>query len=314
MSKFISSMYFAAILSITTLLKPTKRTLLIMRKLLYLFLFVCSIHAAFATGDSLNYLTPQDTVLLDINYRGQKLFNHQLEKGQTLYSLAKFYGLSLEMLYDYNPSIKNKTVHPGAVIVVPIPNKSIMRSLKPGIDRNKLAPIYYQVKKGDTLYGIATRSFRMPVDTMMARNNLSSPSLLKGQKLAVGWMKIEPVDKTWQYPAGPSGKMTIENGKNKSEFLSKGFKRKTYIQKGKAQWNDKDNFSLNGLYCLHATAPKGSVIRIENPITKNVTYAKVVGRVPSNYEKWVVIVVSKDVAKALKAFDPQFFVKVEYFR
>jgi LysM repeat protein len=285
-----------------------------MRKLLYLFFFVCSANVAFATGDSLNYLIPQDTVLLDINYRGQKLFNHQLEKGQTLYSLSKFYGLTLEMLYDYNPSIKNKVVHPGIIIVVPIPNKSIMRSLKLGIDRKKIAPIYYQVKKGDTLYGIATRSFRVSVDTMMARNNLSSHTLILGQKLAVGWIKIAPIDKKWQFPAGPSGKMTIENSKNKSEFLSKGFKRKTYIQTGKAQWNDKDNFSLNGLYCLHTTAPKGSVIRIENTFTKNVTYAKVVGRVPLNYEKWVVIVASKDVAEALNAIDPQFFVKVEHFR
>lgn len=285
-----------------------------MRKLLYLFFFLFSINTTFATGDSLNYLTPQDTVLLDINYRGQKLFNHVLEKGQTLYSLSKFYGLTLEMLYDYNPTLKKKIIHPGATIVVPIPNKSIMRSLKPGMDKSKLAPIYYQVKKGDTLYGIAMRSFRVPVDTMMARNNLSSYNLLLGQKLAVGWMKIDPIDGTWQFPAGPSGKITVENGKNKSEFLSKGFKRKTYVQKGKAQWNDKDNFSLNGLYCLHAKAPKGSVIRIENPITKNVTYAKVVGRVPLNYEQWVVVVVSKDVAKALNAIDPQFFVKVEYFR
>jgi LysM repeat protein len=285
-----------------------------MRKLLYLFFLLCSINIVSATGDSLNYLTPQDTVLLDINYRGQKLFNHELEKGQTLYSLSKFYGLTLEMLYDYNPSIKNKVVHPGATVVVPIPNKSIMRSLKSGTDQKRLAPIYYQVKKGDTLYGIATRSFRVPVDTMMTRNKLSSHTLILGQKLAVGWMKIDPVDKNWQFPAGPSGKVTVENGKNKSTFLSKGFKRKTYIQKGKAQWNDKDNFSLNGLYCLHATAPKGSVIRIENTFTKNATYAKVVGRVPLNYEKWVVIVVSKDVAEALNAIDPQFFVKVEYFR
>lgn len=269
-------------------------------------------YSLFATGDSLNYLTPQDTVLLEINDRGQKLFSHKLEKGQTLYSLSNFYGLSLDMLFDYNPQLKNKTIHPGTNITVPIPNKSILRVLRQGADRKKLAPICYKVKKGDTMYGVAKRAFRMPVETLMKKNDLTSHTLVVGQKLEIGWMKIESVNKNWQYPAGPPTEIRVENKKNKANFLSKSYKGETKIQKGKAQWNDNDNFSLKGLYCLHPYAPTGSVVRIENPHTKNVTYAKVVGKIPLNYEKWVVVVVSKDVAKALKAIDGQFFVSVEY--
>lgn len=283
-----------------------------MRNLFCSIVFIFALHLCYATGDSLQYLTPQDTVLLEINYRGQKLFKHELEKGQTLYSLSKFYGMSLNMLFDYNPTLRNKIIHPGTKIIVPIPNKAIMRTLRPGANMKKLAPIYYQVKKGDTMYGVATRAFRLPVDTLMKKNNLTSHVLTVGQKLHVGWLKIEKIKRDWQYPAGPSAGLMIENIKNKSNFLSKNFKKRMKVSKGKAQWNDKDSFSPKGLYCLHPHAPSGSIVRIENPITKNVAYAKVVGKIPLNYEEWVVIVVSKDVAKALKAIDSQFFVKVEY--
>ncbi len=282
----------------------------------YLYIAILSVFcstASFATGDSLNYLTPQDTVLLEINFRGQKLFQHQLEKGQTLYSMAKFYGLSLDMLFDYNPQLKGKVIHPGQHITVPIPNKSIIRVLKNGMDSSKLVPLCYRVKKGDTMYGVAKRSFRIPVQTLMEKNNLTSHTLTVGQVLNIGWMKTDPINKDWQYPAGPPTEIRVENGKNKADFLSKSYKGETKIEKGKAQWNSNDNFSLKGLYCLHPHAAPGSVIRLENPITKNVAYAKVVGKIPYNYEQWVVVVVSKDVAKALKAIDSQFFIKVEYF-
>lgn len=283
-----------------------------MRNLLIILSFILVNNCLFATGDSLRYLTPQDTVLLEINSRGQKLFSHKLEKGQTLYSLSSFYGLTLDMLFDYNPQLRNKIIHPGTNIIVPIPNKSIIRVLKQGFDPSTLAPVCYKVKKGDTMFGVANRSFRIPVELLMKKNNLTSTTLKVGQKLEIGWMKTESVDKSWQFPAGPPTELSVENKKNKAYFLSKSYKGETSFQKGKAQWNDNDNFSLKGLYCMHSTAPAGSIVRIENPITKNVTYAKVVGKIPLNYEKWVVVVVSKDVAKALKAIDGQFFVSVEY--
>ena len=53
-------------------------------------------------GDSLHYLTPQDSVLLTVDESNQKIIIHRLEKKQTMYSLAKFYGLELIELMYFN--------------------------------------------------------------------------------------------------------------------------------------------------------------------------------------------------------------------
>jgi hypothetical protein len=67
---------------------------------LILLLLSCLIFAHH--GDSLTYLTPQDSVFLSVNESNQKIILHQLEKKQTLYSLAKFYGLEFNEVMYYN--------------------------------------------------------------------------------------------------------------------------------------------------------------------------------------------------------------------
>ncbi len=287
-----------------------------MRKLTTLVLFILITVSAYSINkDSVTYLNALDTVLLEVNYRGQKIHKHQLKQGQTLYSLAKFYGLSLERVYDYNPDLKNETLKIGQEVIVPIPNKSILRNLRQGQEPLKMALVFYKVKKGDTVYRIAKRYFKMEVEDLKQRNVLKSNDLEVGQKLFIGWMKTDPIPSEWQEPIKGMGMDLVdENRRNKAIFLSKTYNKKTTLEKGKAQWDSKDRFGPKGLFCLHKTAPKGSVVRIENPITQNVVYAKVIGTIPMNYDKWVTAVVSKDVAKALKAIDSQFFIEVEFLK
>ncbi len=282
--------------------------------IIFILLFTTIPYIISATGNDKEYLTPQDTVLLEINYRGQKIFKHELAKGQTLYSLSKFYGLTLQKFYEYNPKAEKETPRIGNAYIVPIPNKSIIRKLKPGMDREKLARVCYVVKKGDTMYGVAKRNFRLDVDLLMKNNGMKEPKLIPGQKIHVGWMRTDAIDKDWQYPGGAPGDLLNESKRNKADFLSRNYHRKTIEQRGKVQWDSRDNFSGEGLYCLHNQAAPGTIIRMENSFTGNVAYVKVVGRIPMNYEKWVVAVVSKDVAKALRAIDEQFFVVAEYYK
>ena len=79
------------------------------------------------TGDSLHYLTTKDTIFLSSDYEGQKIFIHTMEPKQTLYSLSKFYGLSLDELYYYNPANEGGKYGIGSEIKIPIPNRSIIR-------------------------------------------------------------------------------------------------------------------------------------------------------------------------------------------
>ena len=145
------------------------------------------------TGDSLYYLTPQDTIFLSIDFYGEKVFDHHLAKGQTLYSLARFYGMQPEELLFYNPQIDPLNISIGDKVKIPIPNRAIVR--KPNRLRNpKTAlPIVHKIKRGETLYRLSKIYYRIPIDTIKSWNNMTSDVLNKDHELYVGWMDVEGI-------------------------------------------------------------------------------------------------------------------------
>ena len=102
----------------------------------------------FATGDSLYYLTAKDTIFLAVDESNEKIFEHQIEKKQTLFSLAKFYGMTIEELTLYNEALKNPVISIGQKIKIPIPNRAIIRYKKKGFYRkNSCSRFLYGTKR-----------------------------------------------------------------------------------------------------------------------------------------------------------------------
>ncbi|MFT5167024.1 MAG: LysM repeat protein [Saprospiraceae bacterium] len=262
------------------------------------------------TGDSIHYLTLKDTILLSIgDYQEMKSY-HYIAPKQTLYSLSRFYGLSLEELLYYNPDLDSKTLSPGQVINIPIPTKSIIRYKIKDFDEKKHIPICYVIKKGDTMYNISKRIFQMPIDTVMARNHLTSFTLSLGQVLQLGWMSIDGIPEAHRkFKGHPIWK--------KSEVL-----RQQYIQeravkrereeRGVAFWQKQSNKDSD-LYALHRYAPINSVVAVTNLMKKRTVYVKVIGRIPESvYGDNVVVIVSSTIANMLGAKDTKFYVEVKY--
>jgi len=82
---------------------------------------------------------------------------HVLKKGETLYSVAKAYGLSPEAIAKAN---------------------AISDPAKLQVGRKLLIPSVHRVAKGETLFGIA-RAYGVTVDALRAANGLSSASIIK---------------------------------------------------------------------------------------------------------------------------------------
>ncbi len=266
----------------------------------------------YATGDSLYYLLPTDSVILSIENYGEKIFTHKIEKKQTLFSLAHFYGLSMQELYYYNPGLKETSVKLHQGIRVPIPNRAIRRYLPDDETAIGYVPVYYQVKKGDTVYGIAKRSFRIPEDTLRQRNNLYSNDLKAGQLLHVGWMNMSGVPEDARQVSG--GPLAKRNFAMKKIYLREANGKKEKEHQGVAFWL-KNSKEESDFYALHRYAPLNSVIAVENPMTKRTVYVKVIGKIPdAAYGYDVVVVVSPLIAKLLGARDPRFFVHVKYHK
>lgn len=100
-----------------------------------------------------------------------------VKKGDTLWSIARAYGLTVEKLKSLNNLTSNNLTIGDSLIVKDSSENSDNSS---SVDNNK----YYIVKKGDSLYSIAKRN-NMTVDELKSLNNLTSNILSIGQKLII---------------------------------------------------------------------------------------------------------------------------------
>ena len=89
---------------------------------------------------------------------------YKVQRGDSLYSIARKYGISVDDIKSVN-NLNNNTISIGQELKIPSNN----------ID-------YYIVQTGDSLYSIAKR-YGISVDYLKRKNNLTSNTLSIGQKL-----------------------------------------------------------------------------------------------------------------------------------
>ncbi len=102
------------------------------------------------------------------------VIRHVVKKGDSVYSIAKMYGVPIDVIYLYNPSSKS-ILRRGDVITIPQESDSIN-------DGSKF--LYYTVKEGDTLADIAsfynTSVEQLLRDNMgVSENNFASGDILR---------------------------------------------------------------------------------------------------------------------------------------
>ena len=264
---------------------------------------------SFYTGDSTYYLLPDDTIFLATGILSQKMHEHRLAPRQTLYSLAQFYGLTLEELYFYNPTLKNANYSIGTVVRIPIPNRAINRYKGKYFEESQYVPVCYVVEKGDNLYHISKRVFKLPIETVKEKNNLESNVLSVGQVLNVGWMSIFGIpDSLRQFKGHPLWKQSYVN---KRKYFHKKVYKKERKRQGPALWI-KGTKDKSTLVVMHRQAREGDIIGVTNPMNNRTVYAKVVGKIPYAYPANIEVIVSPTVAKMLGVLDEKFYAKIQY--
>jgi len=263
-----------------------------------------------------SYKIDQDYLLVAVGPNAQKTINHVLRENQTLYSLSRFYGVSLEDLYYYNPGLQTKALTVNQTISIPVSNRAIVRKFDQSLDRSKHVPLYYVVRQGETVYTISRTYFRMAPELFLRNNQTESSSLAIGDTLFVGWLPIEGITKNQSRRSSVKAFYSKENEPLKNQYAKTAESNTPESEAGIAFWQmsgtakGKTNF-----YVLHRTAKRGSIVKIINPMTGRTLFAKVTGSIPeSSYDPAIKIVVTPSLAKALGALDRKFHVKISYFK
>ncbi len=282
---------------------------------IFVFIFISTnIQAFTAKEDTIiipkRMLNPTDSIEVTIGVNNSKFLNHTVQQGQTLYSIASYYGLDASDLYLHNPSLKN-----GAQLYqnvkIPISASDVKWQKTKKFVKWRMIEVVYTVKPKDTIFKIAKTYFKIPVDSFRVMNNLAAGTLEIGDKIIVGWIDIDGIPekvgvRSWMPP-------TLETPyKSFKEDYIRSKNGNEIEEKGPAVWTTKTQ-SPN-LYALHKTAPVGTIMKVTNPLNHRTIYVKVVGQMQTaGYKYDTILVISPAAAKALGGVNRNFRVNVTYY-
>jgi membrane-bound lytic murein transglycosylase D len=104
---------------------------------------------------------------------------HKVRRGDTLWSIAQKYGMTVEEICQANSITANTRIYPGQSLDIPT-SQTTSASVLPGSEF-----VTYVVKAGDTLWDIA-KSFNTTINQIMRDNDVRNSSrLMPGQELRI---------------------------------------------------------------------------------------------------------------------------------
>jgi LysM repeat protein len=289
-------------------------------------LFATLTSAQKATGNPKSYLSTKDSVFLTMSSEKGKVFDHHIAAQQTLYSISKFYGISLAELYQLNPTLKKEdAIAIGQSVKVTIPNRAIKRYKKKGFNAKEHCKVFYVAQKGDNVVKIAKNYFDMPPDTIKNRNQLKSNTLTVGQKVFIGWMNIHGVPEEKEEVQPTMGitrkepeviEVAIPTNYDiiRKTYMEARKKKKEVLAQGVAAWDKREKLAPELFNALYNGAPIGSTIVVSNPATDKMVFLTVVGTIPIRYDKKTIVLITPAAAQSLGATNEQFVTKVRFLK
>lgn len=213
----------------------------------------------------------------------QSTFEVTVQTGDTLYSLAKKYGTSVDEIARLNALSEPYSLYGGQKLKIPskseqtivqtvsVPNRSAT------VKTNTTTRVELQeitVKAGDTLYSLS-RQYSIPVNDLAVMNNLSAPFTLSiGQKLkvpnlstapvrtATSTAKIEPVATTTQTATSkPKAKISSDPTKKLPTISARSSSKFTWPVQGKilSSYGSKTNGLFND--GINIGAARGTAVK-----------------------------------------------------
>jgi cell wall-associated NlpC family hydrolase len=180
-------------------------------------------------------------LLLSIFSTNALATQYKVKNGDTLYSISKKFGVSVNEIKNAN-NLQKAKIKPNQIINI----SSNKRISSKQIAKSKAKPAYYTVRKGDTLSKIAKKTHQ-PMKQIMALNHVNNKSLRVGQKLVLA--KSKPVSEDENIAAETAtdeddDAPDIANSDDKEETIDAGNDERESKGELLGKWNSPDEMQL----------------------------------------------------------------------
>ena len=143
---------------------------------------------------------------------GQETIKHKVTSGETIFGIAKQYKIKASEIYALNPSVKEKSLQLGTILLLPSKSQS----------QTKSSSEIHTIAKGDTFYGIAKKYGITTVKITEYNPNLNPSDLKVGDLVYLKAQKkdslVVNIPKVKDTLANESQVENVENLEEDEEF------------------------------------------------------------------------------------------------
>jgi LysM repeat protein len=140
------------------------------------------------------------------NINGKQFYMHFIKQGETLFEIAKVYGVEVDDIYDNNPGAKT-SIKTGQILKIPYAKPENIANKK---GTNAENYFLYTVKSKETLYGIS-KKYGVEIEEIKSLNPGMGASVAEGQSIKIPHKK-EPGKSESAEQSGQQFMHTVQAG------------------------------------------------------------------------------------------------------
>jgi|GEM_PF-595384 LysM repeat protein len=167
---------------------------------------------AYENPDVFNGIKPDQKIRIPIQATPHNKKEHEVQKGETLYGIAKKYGTTIEEIVQLNPDV-SKGIQVGQKIIIPVraETSADYRDEKPKKSSNVNNNIIkHTVKKGETIYGLC-KMYGISQEKFYELNpDVKQYGLKEGQEILISTSNQEIVNTPKNQPKTDEKKLEHE--------------------------------------------------------------------------------------------------------
>ena len=266
---------------------------------------------------------------------------HTVAAKETMYSISKQYGVSIDEITEWNNLTDNTLSIGQQLIIKKGAASSPARPSTPEVSSSKKG--IHTVAAKETMFSIS-RQYGISVQQLKDWNKLEGTELNIGQELVVVSTQGDPAKEVAKVTqtSPPVQSVPVQNTPTQSTPSPSAEARKESTQNGTAakpvvneqtirvteSVKSSDEVLQNGLaeliegtsgnrkyLALHRSAPVGTIMKVRNEMNNREVFVRVMGKLPDTaVNDKLVIKISKSAYDRLGAIDPRFRVEVTYYK